>query len=598
MSSDEEFAPFLRGEADRYVPDYNRRPPPSPWRKRSPPARKLSSSSTAETNVSKKPASSSSSPPLTAKKSTSTNATTSINDRLDQNKPKELRLYPPLGTLPMSFVSSKAESDLSSLSKQSSVKKPNPVVSHKIITKPSPGAANAKNTPAVASPALDTKKNASSVVETAKSLSQPKSSKSDGTNHTDNDSNLMPIKQEIVTESIMEQPKPVVKATKVRNADAMAGTETSSQQSTPAAIAMDATQGRASSDIALNKSNAIPAFKATATATPEQQPQRKHRVFNDLPMTDVTETKANAPLISATSVVEPVVNHTSISTPTATSISTNVASTTSKVTVNEILEPTKRVRITPEARAAIKKRAAKEQERLDQERLRQLDVDDRDDIVMDIAFPSQPRSPAAVKMVNKEPVMNASEKQTNNNTELIQTITATIDSTNNLANMTSSLTPNDNSNNNIATINNELVTPIVNHPTSSVLNMTSPENVPSPDTATATTTTTTTTNSTVGTNSAFTNLVTSSDNMSVPDGNTKEQIESMPLQTIPPASSLSTLESPVANVSLAVAAVAKPAAKKSSRRRLPTPWKVKMNDSGDIYYHNPVTGEETFVRPE
>ncbi|KAI9471880.1 MAG: hypothetical protein EXX96DRAFT_622070 [Benjaminiella poitrasii] len=36
----------------------------------------------------------------------------------------------------------------------------------------------------------------------------------------------------------------------------------------------------------------------------------------------------------------------------------------------------------------------------------------------------------------------------------------------------------------------------------------------------------------------------------------------------------------------------------TGRKRLPSPWKVKMSDMGDIYYHNPVTGETTSVRPE
>ncbi|KAI7907054.1 uncharacterized protein BX663DRAFT_494665 [Cokeromyces recurvatus] len=34
------------------------------------------------------------------------------------------------------------------------------------------------------------------------------------------------------------------------------------------------------------------------------------------------------------------------------------------------------------------------------------------------------------------------------------------------------------------------------------------------------------------------------------------------------------------------------------KKRLPSPWKVKMSDMGDIYYHNPITGEDTFIRPE
>ncbi|KAK4520035.1 ER membrane protein DP1/Yop1 [Mucor velutinosus] len=592
-SSDEELAPFLRREADRYVPDYHRRPLPPQWRKKSPPARKPPSLSPAETNAVKK--SSSSSSPL-AKKSASTNSNMSINDRLNQDRPKDLRSYPPLGTSPMSFNNprSRAEAETSPSSKQSSAKKSSPLISHNIITKCSPSVAKAKSTSAAASSALNTKKNASPASEAAQSTLQPNGTKPDSTNSIDNDTNLIPIKQETTTQSIIEQPKPVATLNKVRNIDAMAGIETPSRQTTPA-MSMDGSasvtrvnHGHASPDTSSNKPTAVYAPKATVAAeTTAPHQQRKRKAFSDTLIGNDAEANANVSTSSpATSFVKPLVNGTPTNTLTATT-TINATSTTPSPAVSGSSQPAKRATITPEARAAIRKRAAKEQERLDQERLRQLDIEDRDDIVMDIACPASQYRSSAVTMANKDPVMNVSENQINKSTELMQTMTTMADPTN--------MTPySPKRNNDDATTNDEQVAvPIVNHPTL-VLNMTNPENAPSPDTTTA-----------VGTNSAFTNLATSSDNMSVPDGNITEQTKSMPLQTLPPASSSSSssssiLEAPIAHVSIAVAAAAvtKPAAKKNSRRRLPTPWKVKMNDSGDIYYHNPVTGEETFARPE
>jgi hypothetical protein len=41
-----------------------------------------------------------------------------------------------------------------------------------------------------------------------------------------------------------------------------------------------------------------------------------------------------------------------------------------------------------------------------------------------------------------------------------------------------------------------------------------------------------------------------------------------------------------------------PSSARPARRRLPRPWKVKMSDAGEIYYHNPLTGEDTWKRPE
>ncbi|KAL7331197.1 hypothetical protein PS15p_203421 [Mucor circinelloides] len=572
-SSDEERAPFLRGDIDRYIPDYNRRPLPPQWRDRPPSTRKLASSSTTETNGNKKSSMSLSFPPPATKKPASTDSKTSINDRLNRNslssKPKDLRSYPPLGT---SFVSlnsprSRAEMETSAPSKQASVKKSTPIVSHRIITKPSPVAARAETT-SHNSLASDTKKSVSPAAKTAQLSSQLNSIKPD---HVENDDSILPIKQEIVTESTREKPKPVARSNEARHASAMTGIETSSK-STALAMSMNGSssaisvnQGHASFDTSSQKTNVVNAPKVNydpEASSPNQA--RTLSVFSDTPIVNGIETHAASSL-------KPLVKGKSTDTSTA------ATATMPTTALNGPSQPTKRVTITPEARAAIRKRAAKEQERLDQERLRQLDIDDRDDIVMDIACPSQSRSPAVI-IVNNDTTATASEMLTNNNTTLIQTsIAATAADPNNHHTMTSAAQHiNDNTTGSFITTSDEQVTLIVNHPTSA-RDMTSHENVPSSDTTT------------VGTNSAFTNLVSSNDKMSVPDGCTTEQTKSMPTQNIPPAS---TSKAPVA------VAATKPATKKSSNKRLPTPWKVKMNDSGDIYYHNPVTGEETFVRPE
>lgn len=572
-SSDEERAPFLRGDIDRYIPDYNRRPLPPQWRDRSSSARKLTSSSTTETNGIKKSSISLPSPPPATKKPVSNDSKTSINDRLNRNslssKPKDLRSYPPLGT---SFVSlnsprSRAEMETSAPSKQASVKKSTPIISHRIITKPSPVAARAETTSSHTSLASDTQKNASPAAKAAQLPSQPNSIKPD---HVENDDNIMPIKQEIITESTREKPKPVARSNEARNASAMTGIETPSKNTAPAmsmngsSSAISVNQGHASSDTSSQKTNVVNAPKIDYDPeTPYPNQARILSAFSDTPIANGIETHAASSL-------KPLVKGKSTDTSTA------ATATMPTTTLNGPSQPTKRVTITSEARAAIRKRAAKEQERLDQERLRQLDIDDRDDIVMDIACPSQPRS-SAVMIVNNDTTAIASEMLTNNNTRLIQTSIATAADLNNHHAMTSAAQHiNDNTTGSFITTSDEQVTLIVNHPTSA-RDMTSHENVPSSDTTT------------VGTNSAFTNLVSSNDKMSVPDGCTTEQTKSMPTQNTPPAS---TLKAPVA------VAATKPATKKSSNKRLPTPWKVKMNDSGDIYYHNPVTGEETFVRPE
>ncbi|KAI8080757.1 uncharacterized protein B0P05DRAFT_539514, partial [Gilbertella persicaria] len=66
--------------------------------------------------------------------------------------------------------------------------------------------------------------------------------------------------------------------------------------------------------------------------------------------------------------------------------------------------------------------------------------------------------------------------------------------------------------------------------------------------------------------------------------------DALPVPTVPIVSSVTSL--PVVPPSTPV-----PTPAKKRRGRLPRPWKVVLSDDGDMFYYNPVTGEQSSVRP-
>ncbi|GAA5800591.1 hypothetical protein HPULCUR_006027 [Helicostylum pulchrum] len=86
-----------------------------------------------------------------------------------------------------------------------------------------------------------------------------------------------------------------------------------------------------------------------------------------------------------------------------------------------------------------------------------------------------------------------------------------------------------------------------------------------------------------------------SNNKKLPVINTQQELSNeQARQLISPPVSSTAETSPVALPSVAAAAAEKP---KATRSRLPAPWKVRMTDSGEIFYLNSVTGETTPTRP-
>ncbi|CEP13590.1 hypothetical protein [Parasitella parasitica] len=596
-SSDEEKAPFLRNQADRYRPDYNRRPLPPQFRQRSvssPTARKLVFESTSLPTVSH---ATNTTPVPTVKHDPDSHAFT-IDSRLHQNdassnKPKDLGSYPPLGTS-LSFDNSRIRADnatasssmaaVSSVSKESFTNKPT-IISHKIITKPSPTISSPRGKAA----ASNSENNSSLISNTSRSKTL--SPTNQPTNIVKNASKMAPIKQEITEESIIDTSRQNKERHDVISGRVAQGSTSNDTNFSGSSVDSSnrSSNANTSAAIPLEKADerviAMPSSSVGET-TAQKQP-RKHRVFTDSPVVDSVEISKNTP--EASSMAPPVSNNVS--------------------TVPSVLQAPKTTTITQATRAAIKKRVAKEQERLDQERLRQLDIDDREDIVMDIAFPIQPRSSVPAKPAENAVAVDAAteslRKEATSNPDGLATIAVkgtkvleNTTSTTNPANPLSLIDRNITSTSVNGSISSNSTINISSNPTSATSSTTGHENVPSSDTATA------------GTNSAFTNMESSND-MWVPKGDTMLQSKSMSppnsQMLTPPASLLQEpsvlVEKPLVQiynnaVPSVSAAPTPPPPSKNKNKRLPKPWKAKMNDSGDIYYHNPVTGEESFVRPE
>jgi hypothetical protein len=512
----------------------------------------------------------------------------SINNRLNQSsKPKDIRSYPPLGTSTGSYnntrtrvghEASSSTTTISSGSKQAPVKKPTPV-SHKIITKPS-AVPNAKTTTTAAVSKTVTQSKLSPNVSKPKAVKNIKS-----------DDEIVPIKQEESVAIISDK----------SNAPSKQNKETSDITPTAGNQALDNNRTSLTSFTIGSKQNNVPAAAASlkgtnalndalntsdTTKTENQNQSQKRRILSDSPLLDSTKNYNNEKESSSSL---SLVNGTSTAKAAAT-------------TLDGVQLPIKNTAITQATRAAIKKRAAKEQERLDQERLRQLDIDDRDDIVMDIAIPVESRS-LAEKTVNND---TTTTSKTSNISSSVASTTDKLVATNDQMMINTSAPAK------INLTDGNIVTPFEQHwklhnsvndtlkssstiSTSVETNMTSHENADSSNTTV------------LGTNSATTNMVSSSNN-SFHNGNTTEQFKSMSSQnpplSLPPASLQEPMEVVVNKPTIEVvppppsAAAASTPLKKTKSKRLPSPWKVKMNDSGDIYYHNPVTGEETFVRPQ
>ncbi|KAI9265858.1 hypothetical protein EDC94DRAFT_604277 [Helicostylum pulchrum] len=86
-----------------------------------------------------------------------------------------------------------------------------------------------------------------------------------------------------------------------------------------------------------------------------------------------------------------------------------------------------------------------------------------------------------------------------------------------------------------------------------------------------------------------------SNNKKLPVINTQQELSNeQARQLISPPVSSTAETPPVALPSVVAAAAEKP---KATRSRLPAPWKVRMTDSGEIFYLNSVTGETTPTRP-